>query len=147
MNKKSASIYERKGSIYITASLRTEDGLWIEDGPCTKLDLTETSMDIGDALLEALSRSGRVIPHPTEWKSVDEDNPILDAAGIKRWRTFRRGTRCLSIALLEELTLTPTAAEGSQGYAHLPDEMIRLPVSATANDVGNAVRRALSLCR
>lgn len=147
MNKKSAGIYERKGSLYITSSLRTEDGLWIQDGPCTKLDSTATTVAIGDAVLEALSRSGRIIPHPTEWKSVDEDNAILETAGIKRWSTFRKRSRYLSVALLDELTLTPTANEGSQGFAHLPNDTLCLAAASTAHEIGEAVQRALLLCR
>lgn len=147
MTKKTAGIYQRKDALYIRASVRTEDFLWIEDGPCTKLDETVPPSEVGDALLEALSRSGRVVPHPTEWKSGDEDNPILQAAGIKRWSTFRKGSRCLSISLREELSLIPTVNEGSQGFGHLPDDAVHLPTTATALEVGEAVQQALSRCR
>ena len=97
--------------------------------------------------LSVLSRSGRIIPHPTEWTSVDEDNAILEAAGIKRWNTFRKGASYLSVSLREELSLTPTVNEGGQGFAHLPDQAIRLPVNATALEIGEAVQRALGRCR
>ena len=147
MTKKTAGIYKRKDALYIRASVRTEDDLWLEDGPCTRLDVTASPSEIGDALLEALSRSGRVVPHPTEWKSVDEDNPILQAAGIKRWSTFRKGSWCLSISLREELSLIPTVNEGSDGFGHLPDDAVRLPTTATALEVGEAVQQALSRCR
>ena len=147
MTKKTAGIYKRKDALYIRASVRTEDDLWLEDGPCTKLATTAPAPEVGEAVLEALSRSGRVVPHPTEWKSVDEDNPILEAAGIKRWNTFRKGASCLSIALRKDLSLTPTVNEGGQGFAHLPDQAIRLPATATALEVGEAVQRALGRCR
>ena len=146
MNKKSAGIYERRGFLYVTSSLRTEDGLWIQDGPCTKLDANTLPAEIGDAVLEALSRSGRIIPHPTEWTSVDQDNAILEAAGIKRWSTFRKHARYLSTSLLDEFTLTPTKNEGSEGFTHLPDDAIRLRGTADRNELGDAIQRALLRC-
>lgn len=146
MKKQRAGLYERRGSVFIVPALQTEDGLWIEQGPCTKLPSQSHPADIGRAVLEALSHSGRIIPHPTEWKSVDEDNPILQAAGIKRWRTFQKGARTVDIGLYgERLMLTPTRGEGPKGFAHLSDDVV-LPATSTAIEVGDAIKRALTLC-
>ena len=146
MTKKSAGIYERKGSLYLIASLRTDSGLWIKSGPCTVLETTVSAQVLGEAVMETLTRSGAIIPHPTVWKSVDDDNPVLQAAGVKSWKTFRKRARYLSIALYDEFMLTPTANEGNQGFTHQPDAMLRLPPSATASEIGAAVKQAFSSC-
>lgn len=146
MTQKSAGIYERKGSLYLIASLQTDSGLWIKSGPCTVLETATSAAVLGEAILEALGRSGAIIPHPSDWKSVVDDSPVLQAAGVKSWRTFRKRARYLSIALYDEFMLTPTANQGSQGFAHQPDAMLSLPPSATADELGEAVKRAFASC-
>ena len=146
MKKQRAGLYERCGSVFIVPALQTNDGLWIEQGPCTKLPSQSLPNEIGRAVLDALSHSGEIIPHPTEWKSPDEDNPILQAAGIKRWSTFQKGARTVDIGLYgEQLMLTPTRSEGTEGFAHL-DHDVTLPATATATEVGEAVQQALARC-
>lgn len=146
MNKQAASLYERRGVIFIVPALQTEDGLWIEQRPCTKLSSNSHLVEIGHAVLEALSLSGEIIPHPTEWKSADEDNPVLEAAGMKRWNSFRKQAKTIDIGLYgEQLMFTPTRSEGRAGFAHLSDDVL-LPATATAIEIGEAVNQALTLC-
>lgn len=147
MNAKRAGIYARRGFLYVRTKLLTEDGLWLEDGPCRKLAEDSRADEIGDAVLEALARSGTIIPHPTEWKNVDEDNPILQASSIKRWSTFRKGARTLGIGLeAGELTLSPTRNEREDGFVYLDSEL-RLPATASSAEIGETVNEALSLCK
>lgn len=146
MKKQRAGLYERRDSVFIIPALQTDDGLWIEQGPCAKLPSQSLPDVIGRAVLDALTHSGEIIPHPTEWKSPDEDNPILQAAGIKRWSTFQKGARTVDIGLYgEQLMLTPTRSEGADGFAHLDTDVI-LPATSTAAEVGEAVKQALTQC-
>ena len=146
MKKQVASLYERRGVLFLVPALQTEDGLWIEQGPCATLASESHPAAIGQAVLETLSHSGEIIPHPTDWTSVDEDSPVLQAAGIKRWNSFQKGARSMDIGLYgEKLTLTPTRNVGSEGFDHLSDDVL-LPATATATEVGQAVNQALTLC-
>ena len=146
MKKRVASLYERRDILFLVPALQTEDGLWIEQGPCTTLPSESDPTEIGRAVLETLSHSGEIIPHPTEWMSVDEDSPVLQAAGIKRWNSFQKGARSIDIGLYgEKLTLTPTKNVGSEGFDHLSDDVL-LPGTATATEVGQAVKQTLRLC-
>ena len=140
-------MYVRRGSIYLTAKLQTEAGLWLQDGPCTRLPSDTSDDSLGRAVLERLAHSGQIIPHPTEWGSPDEDNSILEAANIKRWNTFRKGARYVAIGLYgDEFILSPTENEGKDGFGYLPDEL-RLPATISPAELGQAVKRVLAMCK
>lgn len=146
MKKQVASLYERRDVLFLVPALQTEDGLWIEQGPCTTLPSASDPTAIGNAVLETLAHSGEIIPHPTEWKNVDADSPVLQAAGIKRWKSFQRGAHSIDIGLHDEkLTLTPTKNVGSEGFDHMSAD-VQLPGTATATEVGQAVKQTLTLC-
>lgn len=143
-----ACVYERRGSLFIRWSSQTEVGLWIEEGPCTMIPSNSKSEEVGQAARDALARSGKIIPHPTEWKSVDEDNPILELAGIKQWSTFRRGARVVGIALYDgKLELTPTENEGSEGFSDLNDDALCLSPDASTAELGAAIYDTLKRCK
>ena len=143
-----ATIYERRGSLYIRSSSQTDVGLWLEQGPCILLSADSAPDAIGEATRSALADSGSIIPHPTEWTSVDLDNPILEMAGIRRWSAFRRGS--LSVGVWQgdgKLEITPSVNEGSQGFAHLDDDTLHLPADASADALGTAINKALKCCK
>lgn len=143
-----ASIYERRGALFIRGSAKTDTGLWIEKGPCTTLPSSAAPSELGQAARDALDRSGEIIPHPTVWKSVDEDNPILEQAGIRRWSTFRKGARVVGLSLYDgKLALTPSENEGSEGFAHLDDDALYLPPDADPAELGAAIKQALKRCK
>ena len=143
-----ACIYERRGSLFVVTCLQTEVGLWLEQGACTMLPSSVEPAIIGQAARDALSRSGKIIPHPTEWKSVDEDNPILELAGIKRWSAFRKGARALGVSLYDDrIELIPSENEGSQGFGHLTDDSLRLAPDASTEELGTAINEALRRCK
>lgn len=141
-------IYERRGSLFVRTCLQTEVGLWLEQGPCKMLPSSAEPTVIGEAARDALARSGKTIPHPTEWKSVDEDNPILELAGIKRWSTFRKGARALGVSLYDDrIELIPSENEGSEGFGPLTDDALRLAPDASAEELGTAINEALRRCK
>jgi hypothetical protein len=120
MNKL-ATVHERRGFLLIQTALQTEQGLWIGTGPCAKLPASVSSAEIGAAMLEALARSGAIIPHPTDWTETEPD-PVLQQAGVKNWAAFARGAKVVEVALETEIELTPTRNVGRGGFEHLPDE-------------------------
>lgn len=141
-------VYERGGSLFIRWFSQTEAGLWTAEGPCTMLPSSSEPAEIGQAARGALAHSGKIIPHPTEWKSVDKDNPILELTGIKRWSTFRRGARAVCVSLREgKLEVMPTENEGSQGFDYLVEDAICLSPEASAEVLGTAINEALGRCK
>lgn len=147
MNSKRAGIYARRGYLYIRAKLQTDVGIWLERGPCSRLASGSPVDEIGTAVLNALSRSGTIIPHPTEWKSYDLDNPILQEAGIKRWSTFRKKAFCVAVGVEQgEMIVSSTTNEGSEGFAYLDNDIL-LPATSTVAEVGEAINSALKRCQ
>lgn len=142
---KRASVYERKDCFFIYTSSRTEYGVWMIDGTCTKLPVEVTASRLGEVVLAALKQS-RNVPHPTSWKGITA--PVLQAAGVKTWNTFARYAKLAAVELDTELILTPTRNGGVKaGFTDLSeDRALHLPPSASAAEIGEAVMRALALC-
>lgn len=124
---------------------RTEHGLWMVDGPPITLSQDSSPLEIGEATLAALAKS-RAVPHPESWAGLDDD-PMLREAGVKSWRTFSRTAAVLEVKLDAEFVMTPTRNDGPrEGFTHLNEKNERLPASATAEVLGDAVVRALARC-
>lgn len=144
-----ATVYKRRDSLFIRSSSQTDVGLWLEQGPCTRVSYSSSSAaEVGRATWDALARSGSIIPHPTVWKSVDVDNPILEAAGIKRWSIFLRGALNVGVWLEDnQLEVTPTVNEGKEGFAHLDDDAVYLRADASVEELATAISEALKRCK
>ncbi len=143
---KFVSIYLRRGFLLVRAAQRTEHGVWIGDGPCTKLDSASSPSEIGAAVLERLAASGCIIPHPTEWVE-GQASPVLEAAGVKTWATFAKKARSVDVELDSDFLLIPTRNRGGGRFQHLPDKALRIPVGCLAVVLGEAITQALELCR
>lgn len=142
---KSASIYLRKGAIFIRTVSRTEHGLGMVDGPPATLAVGSPPGDVGEAVLASLARS-RSVPHPTSWEGLNDD-PMLREANVKTWSAFSRSASVVEVRLDAEFVLTPTRNEGARGgFAHLNEKALHLPATASAEELGRAVEQAFTRC-
>src|SRR5688500_11203135 len=102
---KLALVFSRQGSMYVQAHSKTTAGVWIFEGGCTKVHPEEPKLV--SEIKAALDRSREGVPHPN-FRDTDLTKAILDAAGVKTWGTFAKGTKAIEVALGQEgFVLTP----------------------------------------
>ncbi len=141
---KHAAIYSGRDLLLVHADSRTQQGVWILDGPCAAIQQDVPDDVLGATVLDALSRS-RVVPHPTTWKGLFD--PVLKAAHARGWRSFVFGTKHVSASLGESLTMVPFRNAGArEGFVPIDSASIVLAWPARPADVGAAVREALLRC-
>lgn len=139
-----ASIYRRNGKYYVTASSKTRDGFWLEEGPVDVLDTPDFAA-LADSVHSALERSTFGIRAPKDWSS--HVNRVVEAAGLKRFSAFAKGTAHVSVREADgRLRVTPYRNGGSrEGYLGLEDEALDLPAGSL--DLASAIETAFQRCR
>jgi hypothetical protein len=140
------TVYQRKGQLVLATSNRGSGrfSLWIDSGPVTLLNASESPQRVGEALLESLSmsRSGIELPRDLD----GSERALLDAAGLKSWSEFIRGT--VSCHVEHDATgthLVPSRREGA-GFVPEKDSEVFLAsdssLSQLAEALGEALRRS-----
>lgn len=135
-----AGIYRRQGKDYVTASSRTRDGFWLEEGPVNVLDSGDPAL--AEVVLSALARSRDGIAAPKTWSS--HVNKVVEAAGLRRFSAFAKGAAHVSVQEKDGvLRVTPHRNGGSrEGYLGLEDQALELPVGSP--EVAKAIETAFS---
>ena len=119
---KAATIYERKGQLYVHSSSKTTAGVWVIDAPVLAADKGNAG-EVGRAILECLAASREGVPHPTSFTNLFD--PVLDLAGVKSFGTFVKSAKCVEVETSDDSTviLIPTRNEGvDDGFAPLPNK-------------------------
>jgi hypothetical protein len=102
---KAASLYLRRGKVFVESNSRTTSGFWIVTGPVRVFDEADIA-GVGEALRMALenSRRGVETPGPGE----DLTGPMRAAADVKTWSAFVKEARSVDATLTDGVvTLTP----------------------------------------
>ena len=138
-----AQVYRRSDKYFVTASSRTRDGFWLEDGPVSVAS-TSDSDALAAVVRAALERSRIGIPAPHDlsaWIS-----PVAEAAGYKRYTAFAKGTALVSIEQTAgRLRIKPSRNAGSrEGYLSLEDRA--LDIAADAPNLGQSIEEAFDRC-
>ena len=143
---KRATIYERKGMFYIRASSLTTGDVWAEDGVCHAVAIDSEYEEIGEHLYAALDYSCYNIPHPTDWRAVSI--PLFEAAKVKSWSSFGKMAKCISVNMDKQIQLIPTANMSSrkQGFIHMNDNIITVPIPVDYAELGKKVKEAWLIC-
>lgn len=140
-----ASIYRRQDKFYVTASSRTRDGFWLEEGPVDLLDAMDPQ-GLNGAVRSALARSTEGIRAPKDWSR--HVNRVVEAAGLKRYGAFAKGTAHVSVRQADgAMRVTPYRNGGSkEGYLGLEDQALEI---AADDDPGlvQAIETAFERCR
>jgi hypothetical protein len=138
-----ASIYRRKGKYYVTASSKTRDGFWLEEGPVKVLDVSDSAA-LAPTVRSALARSAYGIRAPKDWSSHTSN--VAEAAGLKRFSAFAKGTALVGVD--EDgarMRIKPFTNGGSrQGFVGREDSAIE--VSPDSPDLAQAIESAFSRC-
>lgn len=139
---KRATLYERKGKVFVHSSSRTTAGVWIINAPVLAVDVQDLK-GIGDAVRKCLAASREGVQHPQSFTKLFD--PVLSLAGVKSFNTFVKSAKCVEAEARTDasLTLIPTRNEGADGgFAPLPNTAEAALDSDEA--VGAAVAAALS---
>ncbi|WP_432288796.1 hypothetical protein SLT36_30265 (plasmid) [Aminobacter sp. BA135] len=118
---KAATIYERKGKLYVHSSSKTTAGLWVINAPVLALEMEDIGQ-VGRSIKECLAASREGVPHPVSFTNLFD--PVLDLAGVKSFGTFVKSAKCVEIEAndAETVTLIPTRNEGADGgFVPLPN--------------------------
>jgi len=113
--------------------------------PLSFLPVGVSDQELGVAVLTALSRSRREVPHPAPQAAARLFDPVLRLVGVTSHRAFERGSKLVSVAQTERgIVVSPshTLAPKRHGYEILEDRSISVVV-ADADAVGKAVREAM----
>jgi len=142
---KLASAFLRKGNIFIQGSSQTTTGVWITSGPVHIFNQEANTQEIGDAIIDLLKCSIQGIPHPkqTEWKNIQA--PMLNAAGVKTWSTFAKGTKAVGMVYEgETVTMAPSFEYETQGGTSYKETNIKC--SFSSGELGETLLKAFLSC-
>lgn len=139
---KLATVYRRKGSLFVAASHKTEAGFWVADKETVVVNSNDEA-EVQSAVVGALSRSQNSVPTPT--RDADLVGSLLSAAGVSSWSTFFRLAKCADVHLRDgRLEITPYRnMGGSDGFDPMIDKAVELPEGSP--DLGKAVLAALEI--
>jgi hypothetical protein len=140
---KAATLYERKGKLYVHSSSRTTAGVWIINVPPLTVDRARVG-DIGRSIRECLEASREGVPHPEVFTNLFDS--VLDLAGVKSFATFVKSAKCVEIEMVdgEAVVLIPTRNEGAEdGFVPLPNKM-EVPLGSD-DALGSAAIAALAI--
>jgi hypothetical protein len=91
---KAATIYERRGQLYIHSSSRTTVGVWVINPPVLSTSKGNLG-EIGQSIRESFAASYEGVPHPKIWKGLFD--PVLDLAGVKSSKEFQEAAKCVEV--------------------------------------------------
>jgi len=143
---KSGTAYKKTDGLYLHSSSQTTDGVWIASHPFRKLEANSTAAAMGEAVIQVIEASTSPVEHPTSWG--DLFTPMLELAGAKSWRAFKKDAKCCGLEMEgEQLRITPQRSLGpNQGFEPILQETVEIPFAASPDQIGAALERAFLTC-
>ena len=136
---KRATAYIRSNTFVIHASSRTSDGVWILTEPCIRLPTNCSDEQLGNAVLSALGGPEDGVTPPSQWRGLLD--PLLNAAGVKSWKTFAKSASCVEIEQnANSLVLIPTINLGPDEGYQASEQKTELSLPANGDTIGARLR-------
>ncbi|GAB4568560.1 MAG: hypothetical protein Tsb0020_22140 [Haliangiales bacterium] len=142
-----ASIYSRRGSIFVGTMSRTDTGLFRAEGDYITLPSDSPLETIAAEMLTALSRSRRISVSPASASPGGPDTSLLHAAGVKSQRTFAQGAKLVSVRADDENLRFYPSTQTNSHFNFSAKNIIQLSKSASLSQIGAAIEQAFSLCK
>jgi hypothetical protein len=145
---KQAQFFKRGADFFVFPSVQTTAGLWMGVDPVVKLGSDSPHEAQGCAILQALAMSEVGVPHPLDW-SVPTTS-LFQLAGARSCNEFEKSAKSIVVELDNgNLRLTPSRSLGvGKGFEPLLEsEEIRLPATASPQEIGAGLDEALKRCR
>jgi hypothetical protein len=130
----------RKGKVLIDWYSKTTAGVWVGSGPVFVVDEADFQM-LTARVRDALNASTEGIRHPSqdEWKAIQA--PMLNAAGVKSWKTLAKGSKAVGLECQGTLVkMVPSANYENQGGTSLHDKTVECDLNSP--ELGSALMRA-----
>lgn len=144
---KRATVYSRQKKIFVQASSRTVDGIWVASGPVSYLGDSCSDEELGSCVVCVVNGSVDGISPVREWNSLIL--PVLRAADVKSWAKFVRGTVSVEIEmscdLVSVILMENLGASG--GFEPIPEVAPLKALACNAEQVGAEVRRGIHQAR
>lgn len=145
---KSAAVYKRRQCLIVSPISRTITGVGIGTPPFEVLSEEVSLGVLGDAIARALesARSGLPHPGPNEWSIIAK--PLYEAAGVKSWSAFVKGAIYCTVAKTGGcFVIEPSQNKGARGGFQpiIGQSSLTIPLESSVEDIGLAVREALSI--
>lgn len=148
--QRGASIYFRRGILYLKASSASDVAGWIEHGTCISVKNTSSAELKGVAALKALSESRDSYPHPKDWKEFGRrvTKPFLDAVGVRSWSALMEGTQSINLRSDGvQLRLQPMRNMGRrEGFELIDGADVVISLPATPAQIGDAIDETFRRC-
>jgi hypothetical protein len=101
--------------------------MWILERPVVRIDAESPGLEKEALCLRALSLSRRDVPDPGP--SEDISIPLLEAAGVRSWRTFTKGVKLCEVEEDgAEFGFLPYKTVGS-AFEPLNDQRLTMPAT------------------
>jgi len=144
-----AAVFAREADLLVEPRCQATTGIWLSAGPVGRLPLPAAPADLGAAVRAALDQSRRGVPHPADWRAFVP--PVLEAAGVRSWAALQKtAALCQIEAGPGGMRMLPFRNGGirgeDRGYHPLEELAADLPAAASDEQVGAAVRAALTRC-
>lgn len=140
---------ERHGRLYVLSWSSMGHGSLRGNGWVCSTDQQLPVGEFGALIREALAQSRTGVPMVNfRIPSESPVTPLLALAGVKSYEGYSRSMRACFIDLDDTepgYLIRPTRNHPRDGLIDLPDAQIRLPTSVTDPQLGDAVRRGVSL--
>lgn len=144
----SANIFQLRDRYFTHPLRKTTAGVWLASPEYVSIPLSALDKELGAVVLTALQQSDGIVPHPTSWIEVSTSR--LLAAGVKSEKAFMTGARLVSIKGTDLIQLEPHVNGGAsgpqKGFSPIPDRSTSLSYSASAEDLGAAIRQSFGAC-
>lgn len=141
---RSATIYERRGKLYIHSLSKTIDGIWVLSAPILSMAKDDVR-EVGHRVKECLAGSQTGIPNPE--LSINLFEPVLSLAAVKSFSTFIKSAKCVLVDTNDGVIVrfVPTRNEGAIGGFTELSEFMQAPLDSD-EALGAASIEALALC-
>ena len=142
----SAEAYRRENGLFIHSDSRSTTGLWVIAEPFIRLTVDEDPAAVGRAIVKALSASRDGVPHPPP--SGELFSPMLLLAEVPSWEDFVKEALSVSVGRDDGwLTFSPSRYEPSDdSFLPTKGRDMRIPDTASPEDIGKALNEAFALC-
>jgi hypothetical protein len=148
--KRLVGVFARAADFLVEPNFEATTGIWLSAGPVQRLPRSAPPAELGAAVRVALQESRQGVPHPTDWKKFVP--PVIEVAGVRSWAALQRSAaKCHIEAGTDGVKVVPLRNGGTRGddrgYHSLGDLAVKLPATATDEELGAAVLAALAACR
>jgi hypothetical protein len=144
-----ASVYIRSNDYLVEANSKVETGFWVSTNPVIRLSRSASVTDLGTAVRLALAESRRGGSYPSLGGAFPSS--LLEVAGVRSWNDLQRSAAlCLVKGDSSIIRVVPHRNGGTtgddKGYHSLSESSVDVAADASDDELGAAVRAAMSAC-